>query len=132
MLVPLARNAGWRRAKDFASGVARVLERRAPGRFTTRSSKDERPGKIFLDTGRNARGQTAVAAYSPRAKAGASVSMPVSWEALAGLESSKAFSVATAPDHIARRGSDPWERFSRTRQQLTESRCSALEALLEP
>jgi DNA primase len=55
--------------------VADILARTFPDRFTTAMAKEKRAGKIFVDYLRNVAGATAVAAYSPRAKAKAPVSV---------------------------------------------------------
>lgn len=53
-------------------------------RLVTSAALSERPGKLFLDYLRNGRGTTAVAAYSPRARPGFPVAMPVTWTDLEG------------------------------------------------
>ena len=72
----------WPAAKAFAHGLAADLARRLPDAFTVNPSKAARRGKIYLDYLRNGRGATAIAAYSTRARPGATVSTPVAWDEL--------------------------------------------------
>jgi bifunctional non-homologous end joining protein LigD len=80
--VPLKATRDWEQAKRFAQAVAQQLARVAPERFTAQLAKERRGGRIFIDYLRNGRGATAVTAYSLRARTGAPVSMPVSWDRL--------------------------------------------------
>ncbi len=64
-------------------------------------SKAKRKGRIFIDWLRNERGATAIAPYSPRARANASVATPVSWSELSRIAHANAF---TIPDVKAPRG----------------------------
>jgi bifunctional non-homologous end joining protein LigD len=79
-------------------------------------TKSKRTGKIFLDFFRNTRGATAVAAYSTRARPGAPVATPVSWEELPRVKSGDQFTLANVP---ARLGEDPWKGFFQVRQSIT-------------
>ena len=54
-----------------------------PDRYVANMSKAKRKGKIFVDYLRNTRGATAIAPFSTRSRAGASVALPVSWPQLA-------------------------------------------------
>ena len=62
-----------------ALALAREVERRAPGRATSKWWKEERQG-VFLDYNQNARDRTTCSAYSVRANAEARVSMPMTWD----------------------------------------------------
>ena len=83
---------------DEVAAATRALAARAerldPELATTAFLKDERHGKVFLDSTR-AGGATVVAAYSPRVRPGVPVSFPVAWEALDGTDP-RAFTVGTA------------------------------------
>jgi DNA ligase D-like protein (predicted polymerase) len=69
--------------RHAAIAVGRELERRMPGRVTTKWWKEERPeGTVFLDYNQNARDRTIASAYSVRSKPHAPVSMPVQWHEL--------------------------------------------------
>ena len=91
-----------------------------PDHFAATMSKAARPGKIYLDYLRNERGSTAVAPYSTRARAGAPVSMPLSWTELRRVKSGAAFTIENALAHIKKRKGDPWEGYSRLKQRITE------------
>ena len=83
-------------------------------------AKRARKGKIFIDYLRNARGATAIAAYSTRAKPGAPVSVPLSWEELSAEVTSDTFTVSTVPARLKRLKQDPWVEYGRVKQRLTD------------
>jgi bifunctional non-homologous end joining protein LigD len=115
VVVPVAPSAGWAEAKAFTKGVAEAMEADAPMRFTSRALKAKRVGRIFIDWLRNVRGATAVSAYSPRARQGAPVSMPVSWEDLEQVDP-KSFTVLNVPTLLSQRA-DPWSGYANTAKQ---------------
>ena len=80
--VPLDGVAEFDVVSHFAHGVGAVLVKRNPERLTQEFLKVDRAGRILVDTGRNRYGSTFAAAYTVRAKPGAPVSAPCSWEEL--------------------------------------------------
>lgn len=87
VVVPLTVGAPWPVIRDFAEGFAHGLAEAEPDRFTATMSKAERKGRIFIDWLRNQRGSTAVMPYTVRARSGAPVAVPVTWEELGGIAS---------------------------------------------
>lgn len=70
----------WDQNKAFAKAVSEAIKSEAPDRFTTTLAKKARGGKIFIDYLRNGRMATAVAPWSPRARPGAGIAFPLSWD----------------------------------------------------
>jgi bifunctional non-homologous end joining protein LigD len=105
--VPLARRNDWDEVKTFARGIARQLAEEEPARFIAKASKASRTGRIFVDWLRNDRGSTAISPYSTRAREGAPVAMPVSWDELGGLTAANVFTITNAPQRV-RDLPDPW------------------------
>jgi len=117
VVVPLAPEHDWNVIKQFAHAIALELEKRKPALYLTKMSKAQRKGKIFVDYLRNERGSTAVAAFSPRARAGAPVSIPLSWAELKAREL-PLFHVADFAQWKARLSRDPWKKMSEIRQEI--------------
>ena len=79
---PLRPQAEWPEVKAFAKAMADSMAADSPDLFVSTVTKARRGGKIFIDYLRNQRGATAIAPYSPRARPGAPVSMPLDWDEL--------------------------------------------------
>ena len=110
VVVPIRRTVDWDLLKATARGMAERLEAEAPERYLAKASKSARRGRIYVDYLRNGYGATSVTAYSTRARPGAPVATPISWEELeAGVEPA-AFDTTTVPSRIAGE-SDPWSSF---------------------
>lgn len=110
-VAPLKPSAGWDAVKAFTKEIAEAMASDSPGRYVSTTARSEREGRILIDYLRNARGAMAVAPYSSRARAGATVSMPVSWQALGASTGPDRFTVLTVPALVADRSADPWADF---------------------
>ncbi|MEV6734240.1 MULTISPECIES: hypothetical protein [unclassified Streptomyces] len=92
--------------RAFARGVADVLASRHPDQFTTEPRKKARRGRLYLDIGRNAYAQTAVAPYAVRARPGAPVAAPLVWRDLDDPDlTSRRWTLSTVDDLLKE---DPW------------------------
>jgi bifunctional non-homologous end joining protein LigD len=117
VVVPIEPELEWPAIKEFAREVVVGMEKASPGLYLTKMTKSARVGKIYLDYLRNERGATSVAPYSPRARAGAAVSMPLSWSELK-LAERPVFRVAEFSEWKARLKKDPWKGMGDVKQQV--------------
>ncbi len=116
--VPIKPELGWVEVKEFTHGIALMLEAQSPKDFIATMSLAKRKGRIFVDYLRNGRGSTSVAVYSPRARVGAAVSMPIAWEELEELEAANTFTVRNALMRLKSQRADPWGTFLTEPQDL--------------
>jgi bifunctional non-homologous end joining protein LigD len=92
----------WKEAKAFAQGVCQWMANDDPEQYLLNMSKQLRKGKIFLDYLRNDRMSTAVAPLSPRARDGATVSMPLTWAQVKGDLDPKRYTIRSVPGLLAK------------------------------
>jgi bifunctional non-homologous end joining protein LigD len=118
VVAPIDRRHGWPEVKAFAKGVAEDMAAAAPARYLTRIAKAERRGRIFIDYMRNDLTSTAVAPYSTRARPGAPVATPLSWEEVGPGLDPAAFNLATVSARLHALGRDPWADMGPLRQRL--------------
>jgi bifunctional non-homologous end joining protein LigD len=116
--VPIQPDLEWDDIKNFCHGVALLMERKNPKRALATISKAKRTNKIFIDYLRNGRGATSVAAYSPRARTGIPISMPITWDELEFIEGPAFVKLRSLSDYLAKRSHDPWADFLNTPQDL--------------
>ena len=120
VVVPIRPEHEWPALKQFTHDFVLAIERDAPKLFLTKMTKAARVGKIYLDYLRNDRGATAVAPYSPRARSGLPVAMPLSWTELNGKERPR-FQVSNIQQWRGRLKRDPWKEMLRIDQRLSLS-----------
>jgi bifunctional non-homologous end joining protein LigD len=109
----------WPVAKNFAHLVCAQMAQDSPTRYLDNMSKLKRSGRIFLDYLRNDRTATAVAVLSPRARDGATVSMPLEWKDLKKSLDPKTFTVRSAPNLLTK--TKPWKSYSDGARSLTDA-----------
>lgn len=126
VIAPLARRADWPQVKAFARGFAQMIAADDPQRYVAQASKAKRKGRIFVDWLRNERGATAICPYSTRARTGAPVATPLSWDELAGLDAANVFRI---PDMETRlKQADPWAETAGWNQNITKALLAATGA----
>ncbi len=129
IIVPIQRQYPFDDVRQFAEGIARLLMRRAPGKYTLEQRKNKRKGKIFLDVLRNAYGATSVAPYSVRARKNATVATPVDWSEIESGASPRDWTLKSIPSRLAQK-EDPWKGILRHARSI-EPRRETLEKLLQ-
>jgi bifunctional non-homologous end joining protein LigD len=104
VFVPIDDQASMEDSAAATRAIAARAERLDPQIATTAFIKDDRAGKVFVDSTRVG-GATVIAAYSPRVRPGVPVSFPVAWEDLDDIHPGD-FTVHTALRHLG--DGDPW------------------------
>jgi bifunctional non-homologous end joining protein LigD len=119
VLVPLRPSLGFDEVRDFARRCGEVLVEKAPDLLTLEQRKAKRGNRVYVDIGRNAYGQTAVPAYAVRARPGAPVSTPITWDELSRVKPGQ-FTLTSVRRRLARRDC-PWADVRRHAQGLAKA-----------
>jgi bifunctional non-homologous end joining protein LigD len=119
LAVPKGKKLNWDEGKAFAHDVCLQMARDNPELYLIKMSKAQREGRIFLDYLRNDRTSTAVAPLSPRARPGATVSMPLNWgQVKTGLDP-KWFTIRTVPALL--KDSTAWQDYCDGQRSLEQA-----------
>lgn len=110
------KSIGWKEAKAIAREICVRMAADSPDKYLVNMSKAKRRGKIFLDYLRNDRMATAVAPLSPRARDGATVSMPLEWSQVKKCLDPRRYTVRTVPALIAK--SAAWKDYDKATRPL--------------
>jgi len=102
--------------RSAAVAVARELERRRPELITAAWWKEERGRRVFVDYNQNAPHKTVFGAWSARARPGAQVSAPITWEEIDAIHPDE-LTIATVPGRLEAEG-DPWQAIAEHPQSL--------------
>jgi bifunctional non-homologous end joining protein LigD len=106
----------WPTAKAFAQKVCQRMAEDSPDRYVVNMAKKLRTGRIFLDYLRNDRMSTAVAPYSPRARDGATVSMPIPWTQVKSGLDPRRYTVRSVPKLLKK--ASGWEDYCESERSL--------------
>jgi bifunctional non-homologous end joining protein LigD len=118
---PIVRRTSWDDFKDLTRNVALTIVASDPKRYTANMAKAQRKGKIFIDYLRNGRGATAVVPYSTRARSGAPVAAPITWDELEAGAHPGDFDLRSMMNRLETLKADPWEGFFATKQSITQA-----------
>ena len=114
VVVPIA-DADWETTKLFTQRIAARMAADTPKLYLAKMTKSLRKGRVFIDYFRNSREATSVAPYSSRARPGAPVSAPITWERLSRTTAGNDFTVL---DLKKRLKDDAWAEIGKVRQKL--------------
>lgn len=110
------KGATWPEAKAFAKAVALKMEADAPDRYTTTIAKKARTGKIFVDYLRNDQTSTGVAPWSPRAREGATIAVPVEWSEVNAKLDPQKFTIPNAAKLLKK--PDAWKDLAKSAKPI--------------
>jgi bifunctional non-homologous end joining protein LigD len=118
VVVPIRPENEWPVVKEFAHRFVLGSEKKNPGLYLTKMTKALRKNRIYLDYLRNDRGSTAVGPYSPRARSGAPVALPLDWTDL-NAKARPVFHVADFDTWKNRLSPDRWAEMGKLKQRLS-------------
>jgi bifunctional non-homologous end joining protein LigD len=126
VVVPIKPAPAVARCLEFSRDVSEAIARTDRQLYTTTFAKLGRERKILIDYLRNNRTNTSICAYSPRARLGATVSMPLDWNDLNG--SPERWTLATAAQRLKRLRNDPWAKYWRCHQEISAASFAAVDS----
>ena len=129
VVVPVAPKRDWAACLEFSRAVASAIVRSDPSRYTVTYAKRGRERQILVDYLRNNRTNTSVSAYSTRARPGAPVSVPLSWDELGARLDPSRFSIRTVSRRLATVRKDPWSGYWKARQQVSDAALAAVSGV---
>jgi bifunctional non-homologous end joining protein LigD len=127
VVVPIEPSLDWSECLAFSRDVAVALVGTNAALYATTFRKRGREDRILIDYLRNNRTNTSISAYSPRARAGAPVSMPVEWSDLA--RGPHRWTFETVPARLRQGRTDPWREYWTARQRVSKASMQALRRL---
>jgi bifunctional non-homologous end joining protein LigD len=124
VVVPLTPKRPVAECLDFSRAVSEAIAASDPRSYTTTFAKAGRERKILIDYLRNNRTNTSVCAFSPRARPGAMVSMPLDWDDLG--DPPRRWTLLTVPKGLARIRADPWVGYWKSKQTISAASFAAV------
>jgi bifunctional non-homologous end joining protein LigD len=118
VVAPLTPRLSWDEHKEMSRLIASAMADDHPKQYSINQRKNLRKGRVFLDYLRNGRGAMAIAPYSTRAHATATVAAPITWdELMAGAQPSD-FTLRSMMKRISKDATDPWAGYAELKQRL--------------
>lgn len=125
VVVPITPSLNWAECLSFARGVGDLLVHATPALYTTSFPKRGRERKILIDYLRNNRTNTSICAYSPRARDGAPVSVPVTWGELRNTPPH--WTLGNVERRLRALKADPWRDYWANAQRVSRKARGAVE-----
>jgi len=119
LVMALAPKHTWPIVKGFAQSFAHAMATDMPKLFTDISAKERRKDRIYIDYLRNARGASAVASYSLRARAGFPVATPITWKELRLTPSGDSYNRINTLRRLETLAADPWDGLESSAVEIT-------------
>jgi len=116
VFVPVAPTYTYDQTRTFAEIIGKMLRLKNPDKITMEWNSSDRKGKVFFDYNQNARGKTLASIFSVRPTVSATISMPVKWRQLSGIQPTD-FTLVNVPDILSANG-DAWSDIYQKKQDL--------------
>jgi bifunctional non-homologous end joining protein LigD len=124
VVVPVKRRRHVTECLAFSRAVSEAIAKTDPRSYTTAFAKAGRERHILIDYLRNNRTNTSVCAFSPRARPGALVSMPLGWNQLNTMPDR--WTLRTVPRYLDRLRTDPWKEYWQSAQIISTASFAAV------
>ena len=118
VVVPVRPHVPWDGVREFARGFAQAMQADSPQHYVATLPKQQRRGHILVDWLRNGLGATSVVSFSPRARPGATVATPLTWQEVSDSLDPMEYTIATVPARLKRQRVDSWDGFAELDQVI--------------
>ncbi len=117
IVIPLDEKSDYEKVRKFMQDAAEYLAKKYNKDFTVEQRKNKRKSRLFLDTARNAFGQTQVCPYTIRARAKAPIAVPLEWNEISPNFNPQKYTINNISERLKQK-KDPWKSFSKGKQSL--------------